>query len=148
MATVIKSKNIQVAKGKGIKAVWETLKKKQKTEPPKVGSQQIVEGKNAATYGLKIGAFANVLIKPHVTEKSTYAASIHKYVFEVPIDANKNQISAAVKSLYSVKPKHVRIIKRKGKTIRYRTSQGKRKDKKLAIITVSKDNKLDVYETA
>lgn len=148
MANVNKSKNLQPAKRKGIKAVWETLKKKQKIEPAKISSQQISESEKKSVATLKTNIFSNVLIKPHVTEKSTYAASIHKYIFEIPIDANKNQVSAAVKLLYNVKPKHVRILKRKGKTARYRTSQGKRKDRKLAIITVSKDKKLDVYETA
>jgi large subunit ribosomal protein L23 len=148
MANVNKSKNLSPSRGKGIKAVFESLKKKPKSEAVKIASKQISDEKKKFSAALKMNAFSNVLTKPHVTEKSTYAASMNKYVFEIPTNANKNQVSAAVKMLYNVKPTHVRIIKRKGKTARYRSSQGKRKDIKLAIITVSKDRKLDIYETA
>lgn len=147
MATVNKSKTENKAKTKGIRAVWDSLKKKQKKPTQKAADKQSKIVKTDETV-LKIGTLPYVLVKPHITEKSAYGASLHKYTFEVPLYANKNQVRAALKALYSVKAESVHIIKRKGKNVRFHTKQGKKKDKKFAVITVQKDVKLDIYETA
>lgn len=61
---------------------------------------------------------AHVLLNPRITEKATFAASNGVYVFDVAVSANKKQIMSAVNSLYNVKPRQVRIVNIRPKTVR------------------------------
>ncbi|MFH1713301.1 MAG: 50S ribosomal protein L23 [Candidatus Jacksonbacteria bacterium] len=93
-----------------------------------------------------IGRLADVLIKPIVTEKSTNLSGQNKYVFLVNNRANKNQIIAAIKAVYQIKPTLINIINKKGKKVKFGKIQGQRKDIKKAIVTLPKGKKLDIYE--
>jgi ribosomal protein L23 len=59
-----------------------------------------------------------VLLNPRITEKATFAASNGVYVFDVAVSANKKQIMSAVNALYNVKPRQVRIVNIRPKTVR------------------------------
>lgn len=102
--------------------------------------------KSAPAKSTGIGRLADVLIKPIVTEKSTNLSGQNKYVFLVNSRANKNQIAAAIKAAYQIKPAQINIINKKGKKVKIGRIQGRRKDIKKAIITLPKDKKLDIYE--
>ena len=92
------------------------------------------------------GLLADVLIKPIVTEKSTHLSGQNKYVFLASSRANKNQIAAAIKAAYQIKPTQINIVNNKGKKKKFGKIQGQRKDIKKAIVTLPKDKKLDIYE--
>lgn len=87
-----------------------------------------------------------VLSKPLVTEKGTYLGVQDKYIFEVATRTNKIEIKKAIKALYGVSPVSVNIINLSGKNVRYGRSRGRTKDKKKAIITLSKGQSLEIYE--
>lgn len=87
-----------------------------------------------------------VLIRPFVTEKSTYLASQGKYVFEVAGSANKIQIAQAITDLYGVTPVGVNVVRVRGKVVAYGRSLGKRKDIKKAIVTLPQGKTIEVFE--
>ncbi len=91
------------------------------------------------------GAY-RVLVKPLVTEKATDLGAQNKYVFLIDNSANKLEVVKAIWTVYGVKPLAVNIIKMKGKTVRRGRIKGKRKDYKKAIITLAKDQQIQVYE--
>lgn len=85
-----------------------------------------------------------ILIKPLLTEKSTLLEKEGKYVFEVLFKANKSEIKKAFQKIYKIKPVKINIIKRKGKRIRYGKTTGKTKNRKIAIITLKKGEKIEL----
>ncbi len=91
------------------------------------------------------GAY-RVLVKPLVTEKATDLGAQNKYVFVIDSRANKLEVAKAIWTVYGVKPLAVNIIKMKGKVVRRGRIKGKRKDFKKAIITLAKDQQIQVYE--
>ena len=86
----------------------------------------------------------DVILAPHITEKSTMASENNAVVFEVAIDANKPQIKEAVESLFGVKVKAVITTITKGKTKRFPGRPGKRKAVKKAYVTLEDGNTIDV----
>jgi large subunit ribosomal protein L23 len=91
------------------------------------------------------GAY-RVLIKPLVTEKATALGVNNKYVFIVNIKTNKLEVAKAIYAVYGVKPVAVNIVKMKGKAVTRGRIKGKRKDFKKAIVTLAKDQQIQVYE--
>jgi large subunit ribosomal protein L23 len=91
-------------------------------------------------------------LKPRLSEK-TYAMSesLNVYTFEIPTDATKHTVAAALKAQYDVTPANVRIASVHGKkqrsargggrSIRY----GKRSDIKKAYVTLKEGDKLPIY---
>ena len=78
-----------------------------------------------------------IIIAPHVTEKSMSNVSKRKYTFMVDKNANKLQIASAIKKMYKVNPIAVSICHVTGKNINYRgRHSGKRKDWKKAVVTL------------
>ena len=77
----------------------------------------------------------NVLLEPHVSEKSTIAADkARQVVFKVTPDATKTEIKQAVELLFEVKVDSVQVTNVKGKTKRTQMGVGRRKDWKKAYI--------------
>ena len=76
-----------------------------------------------------------VLLMPHVSEKSTLAADrVSQHVFRVLPDANKLEIKRAVESLFNVKVASVNMVNMKGKRKRFGAVQGKRSAWKKAYV--------------
>lgn len=87
-----------------------------------------------------------VLRKPLVTEKSTSLLQDNKYTFEVDPEANKTEIKQAVESLFKVKVEKVNTMNVKGKLKRVRRIQGRTPDRKKAIVTLKKGDKIEIFE--
>lgn len=91
-------------------------------------------------------------LKPRLSEK-TYAMSeaLNVYTFEVPVNATKHTVAAAVKAQYDVTPAIVRIANIPGKTVRtYRksarkTETGKRSNVRKAYVTLKAGDKLPIF---
>ncbi len=81
---------------------------------------------------------AKVLLAPHVSEKSAIAADKSaQHVFKVLPDANKTEIKKAVEQMFNVKVQGVHILNVKGKTKRFKSEYGKRKDWKKAYVRLA-----------
>ena len=79
----------------------------------------------------------DVILAPHITEKSTLVAENNAVVFKVAGDATKPQIKEAIEALYGRTVKSVNTIVSKGKTKRWKGQPYKRSDSKKAIITLA-----------
>ncbi len=91
----------------------------------------------------------SVIKKPLFTEKGSNLKESHnKILIEVAKDANKLEVKKAIEEIFKVKVDKVATIKADGKWKRYGKSTGKRPDRKKAIITLKKGEKLDFVEGA
>ena len=79
----------------------------------------------------------DVILAPHITEKSTLLSEHNGVVFKVANDATKPQIKEAVEALWGVKVTGVNTIVQKGKTKRWKGRPYKRSDSKKAIVTLA-----------
>ena len=86
----------------------------------------------------------DVIRRPVVTEKSTLASEHNQVVFQVPLDATKPEIKAAVEGLFKVKVKAVNTLRQKGKVKRFRGRIGHRSDRKKAYVTLEEGHSIDV----
>ena len=86
----------------------------------------------------------DVILAPHITEKSTLASEHNAVVFKVANDATKPQIRDAVEALFDVKVAGVNTIVTKGKTKRWKGKPYKRTDVKKAIVTLKDGDSIDV----
>ena len=88
-----------------------------------------------------------VLLRPIVTEKTTLQREEkNKYVFEIAVDANKQEVRQAVEKYFGVKVLDVRTLNMKGKPKRQGMFAGRRADWKKAIVTLSPDDKIDMFD--
>ena len=88
----------------------------------------------------------DVILAPHITEKSTLLSEHNGVVFKVANDATKPQIKEAVEALWGVKVTGVNTIVQKGKTKRWKGRPYKRSDSKKAIVTLAEGQSIDVTE--
>ncbi|MBO9603273.1 MAG: 50S ribosomal protein L23 [Novosphingobium sp.] len=79
----------------------------------------------------------DVILAPHITEKSTLLSENNAVVFKVAESATKPQIKAAVEALFGTKVKTVNTIVSKGKTKRWKGKPYTRSDVKKAIVTLA-----------
>ena len=90
----------------------------------------------------------DVILAPHITEKSTLLSEQNGIVFQVANDATKPQIKEAVEALFDVKVMGVNTIVQKGKTKRWKGRPYKRSDVKKAIVTLAEGQSIDITEGA
>ena len=84
---------------------------------------------------------------PVISEKTTDLMGKNKYVFRVPMKANKTMISAAVKSIFGMQPESVNVVVMRGKTRRVRYQVGRKPAWKKAIVTLKAGDKIEIFET-
>lgn len=88
-----------------------------------------------------------ILRYPLVTERSTdLRNNLNKIVFVVKTDANKHQIKRAVEETLKVKVAQVNIVNVRGKKKRLGRFEGKKPDRKKAVVTLKKGEKLKIFE--
>ena len=91
-----------------------------------------------------------VLRRPLVTEKSNYQnGKLHQYVFEVTTDATKNLVKDAVETLFDVDVVRVNIVNvpaKRTRRARSRRLMVRRSGYKKAIVTLSPEDTIDVFE--
>ena len=86
----------------------------------------------------------DVVLAPHITEKTTLLSEHNAVVFKVAGDATKPEIKAAVEALFSVKVLGVNTIVQKGKTKRWKGQAYRRSDAKKAIVTLAEGQQIDI----
>jgi len=86
----------------------------------------------------------DVVLGPHITEKSTMASEHNAVVFKVAGGASKPEIKAAVEALFGVTVTGVNTIVQKGKTKRWKGKPYQRSDMKKAIVTLKAGDTIDV----
>ena len=91
--------------------------------------------------------YRDVLIKPVVTEKSMTLLEDNKYTFIVDKRSNKTEIKNAVESIFKVTVEKVSTMIIKGKPKRMGRFEGKKPDRKKAVVTVSSGDKIRIFES-
>jgi large subunit ribosomal protein L23 len=86
----------------------------------------------------------DVIVAPHITEKSTLVSEHNAVVFKVAGDATKPEIKAAVEAIWNVKVTGVNTIVQKGKTKKWKGAPYTRSDMKKAIVTLADGDQIDV----
>ena len=86
----------------------------------------------------------DVVLAPHITEKSTMVSEFNAVVFKVANDASKPEIKAAVEALFNVSVTKVNTILTKGKTKKWKGQPYKRSDSKKAIVTLAVGQSIDI----
>ena len=90
----------------------------------------------------------DVIVAPHITEKSTMLSEQNAVVFKVAPGASKPEIKAAVEALFNVKVTGVNTIVTKGKSKRWKGQAYQRSDAKKAIVTLAEGEMIDITEGA
>jgi large subunit ribosomal protein L23 len=86
----------------------------------------------------------DVVLAPHITEKSTMVSEYNAVVFKVANDASKPQIKAAIEALFNVSVTKVNTILTKGKTKKWKGQPYRRSDSKKAIVTLAEGQSIDI----
>jgi large subunit ribosomal protein L23 len=86
----------------------------------------------------------DVVLAPHITEKSTMLSEHNAVVFKVASDASKPEIKEAVEALFNVKVTGVNTAVTKGKSKRWKGKPYQRSDFKKAIVTLAEGQTIDV----
>lgn len=82
--------------------------------------------------------------RPRVSEKATVLAGANCYAFEVLRTANKHQIAQAVKALYHVVPREVRVLPIPKKALFVRGKCGSTGGGKKAYVFLKKGDKIEL----
>jgi large subunit ribosomal protein L23 len=88
----------------------------------------------------------DVVLAPHITEKSTMLSENNAVVFKVASKATKPEIKAAVEALFNVKVTNVNTIVSKGKSKKWQGRPYQRSDMKKAIVTLAEGQSIDITE--
>ena len=86
----------------------------------------------------------DVIQKPIVTEKSVSQNEVSKYTFFVAAKATKSAIKSAVEKVFKVTVEKVNVLNSVGKVKKFRGILGRRSASKKAVVTISKDQVIDV----
>ena len=86
----------------------------------------------------------DVVLAPHITEKSTMLSESNAVVFKVAQGASKPEIKAAVEALFNVSVIGVNTMITKGKSKRWKGKPYTRSDVKKAIVTLAEGQSIDI----
>lgn len=92
-----------------------------------------------------------MLLSPHISEKSFEQNEKSVYVFDVPLNSNKESIKNAVQEQFKVTVVDVRTVRQQGKPKRWNRKRqqplaGKRKDFKKAYVQLKAGEKITVLD--
>ena len=88
----------------------------------------------------------DIVLAPHITEKSTMLSEKNAVVFKVAPTATKPEIKAAIEALFKVTVTKVNTIVTKGKSKRWKGKPYQRSDFKKAIVTLAEGQSIDITE--
>jgi len=88
----------------------------------------------------------DIVLAPHITEKTTMLSESNSVVFRVAPKATKPEIKAAVEALFGVTVVGVNTMVTKGKTKRWKGKPYQRSDMKKAIVRLAEGQSIDITE--
>ncbi|MEO8016988.1 MAG: 50S ribosomal protein L23 [Pseudomonadota bacterium] len=119
-------------------------------QPAKVAKQpkakKVVDIKDAPKKVASPERLINILIAPHITEKTSLAMqNNNSYAFRVLRESTKPEVKAAVELMFGVKVAKVNLVNETGKTRRMGKVQGRTQDIKKAYVRLAPGQTID-YE--
>ena len=103
----------------------------------------MAKAKKQATPAVDISHY-DVIVAPHITEKSTLLSEHNAVVFKVAGSASKPLIKAAVEALFNVSVTNVNTMNVKGKTKKWKGRPYTRSDMKKAVVTLADGQSIDI----
>ncbi len=97
---------------------------KKVTKKAKVAGTPGVHPVRAKALARLDGRLSQVLKAPWFSEKALIGTENGVYVFQVPADANKHEVAAAIEKFYSVVPVKVRMANLPAKSVSLRSRRG------------------------
>jgi large subunit ribosomal protein L23 len=92
----------------------------------------------------------NVLVRPLVTEKSSYqSGTLHQYAFVVANEATRTMVKDAIETIYDVKVVRVNVVNapaKRGRRARSRRLLVRRSAFKKALVTLAEGQSLEIFE--
>lgn len=120
------------------------LSKKEKTTEKKTVKKEST-AVSATKSGGKLSSHLNeLIIDPHITEKTHYLANDRQYIFNVLKRANKVEVRKAIEGIYNVKVEKVMMINIPGKTRRLGRTLGRKSGYKKAIVKLKEGHKIEI----
>ncbi|MCQ9329467.1 50S ribosomal protein L23 [Pelistega suis] len=98
---------------------------------------------------MKAERLLQVILAPVITEKATFIAESGakpQIALRVASDATKPEIKAAVEMLFKVEVESVSVLNRKGKVKRTGRYVGRRRNNRIAYVSLKKGQELDFSE--
>lgn len=89
----------------------------------------------------------DIIIRPIVSEKSYELIEHNRYTFQVHPDAEKIEIRKAIEELFNVTVLRVNTMTMKGKPKRLGRFPGYRPGWKKAIVTLSRGDRIEFFES-
>jgi len=90
---------------------------------------------------------SKIIKRPMITEEGAIMREMNnQYIFEVDPASNKHEIRQAVEHFFGVKVTNVRTMNYRGKIKRMGRFSGKRADWKKAVVTLAKDDSIDLFD--
>lgn len=89
----------------------------------------------------------DIILSPVVSEKSYAGVQNKRYSFFVDIRAKKSEIKKAIEDIFKVKVLKISTINIKSKPKRLGRSIGTSSRMKRAVVTLSKKDKIDFFES-
>ncbi|MDP2692532.1 MAG: 50S ribosomal protein L23 [bacterium] len=120
-------------------------KNEAKKEDSKVETK-VVETKAVRKYNSAHSFSNKILVKPLISEKATIGEATGTYAFVVNNKANKFQVKEAIKEVYGILPRKVRILNVEGKRTNTGRRSGKRQDWKKAFVVLPKGKTINIHE--
>ena len=89
----------------------------------------------------------DIIIAPVVSEKSYAGVQDKRYSFFVDLRATKSQIKSAIEEIFNVKVAKISTSNIKSKPRRLGKSIGRSSRRKKAVVSLSKKDKIDFFES-
>ena len=91
---------------------------------------------------------SQLILTPKISEKSMFLAERGIYVFEVPTNTNKIEVTKAVEAAFKVTVTDVNMIVAKGKLKSFRQRLGRERNVKKAMVKVKAGQSITLFEGA
>jgi len=89
-----------------------------------------------------------MILTPKISEKAVYMAERGIYIFEVPMSANKIEITKAVEKAFKVNVIDVNIVIAKGKVKSFKRIIGRQRNIKKAMVKLKSGQSIALFEGA
>jgi large subunit ribosomal protein L23 len=89
-----------------------------------------------------------MVLTPKISEKAVYMAERGIYIFEVPMSANKIEITKAVEKAFKVNVIDVNIVIAKGKVKLFKRIRGRQRNIKKAMVKIKSGQSIALFEGA
>lgn len=89
---------------------------------------------------------SQILLSPRITEKGAYLGELGVYVFNVQKNAGKREIAQAIRTVFGVMPRKVRVVSipRKQVSTRGTNRMGQTKGGKKAYVYLKKGDAIEI----